>query len=162
MQDGGQLRTAVRGGNPQVLHSEVEVRGIPEADDDRALAVLGDEALGIDDPLVDRVLEFVLQGVLDDLEGAALVVPEQVLDVLEDEGPRPVVGEDPGDVEEERALGAAEEAVRAAEGVLLGHAGDEKGWQGKPASSTSCDGISSSGIWVMSPATSWSDSKLAS
>src|SRR5437868_4451297 len=47
----------------------------------------------------------------------------QVLDVLQQEGRRLLLGDDPLHIEEKRALGGALESVRAPERVLLRHAG---------------------------------------
>ena len=110
-----------------------EVAGRLEPDEEDALAVLGHDALGIDDAPMDLVAERVGEGVVDDLEGAALAVPDEVLDVLQHEGGRLVDFEDFGDGEEEVALFHVLEAVLAAEAVFLGDAGEAEGLAGKAA-----------------------------
>ena len=63
---------------------------------------------------------------MDDGERSALVVADEVLNVLEEESARLVLLDDPCDVEEERALGIAPKPVLPTEGVFLRYAGDGK------------------------------------
>jgi len=81
--------------------------------------VLGDDALGVDDLVIDGVAERFGEGAVDDLEGLAAVVALEVLDVLEDERGGAVEVENIGDGEEEVALLHVLEAVLAAEAQLL-------------------------------------------
>ena len=104
---------------------EGDLIGLAEADDQDALAVLRNEVRAIDDARVDVVAE-VVERALDHVEGAPLVVRHQVLDVLQQEGARLFGFDDAADVEEERALRFVGEAVRAAEGVLFGDAGNRE------------------------------------
>jgi hypothetical protein len=62
------------------------------------------------------------QGIVDHTEGATLVVTAQVFHILEQEGFRATMSEDPLDVEEQRALLVAVKTVRPPERVLLGDA----------------------------------------
>lgn len=66
-----------------------------------------------------------------DFEDAALVVPDEMLHILQHEGGRFVVLENVGDGEEEVALLFVLEAVLAAEAVFLGNAREAEGLAGK-------------------------------
>ncbi|MNZ88641.1 hypothetical protein D3C78_1075370 [compost metagenome] len=105
---------------------EVERHVLAEAHDEDAFAVLGHPVLRVDNPVVDVITQLVPQGFHDGLEGAALVVPLQVLHVLQQESSRAVVRDDTGHVEEQGALRLVLEAVGAAQRVLLGHAGNRE------------------------------------
>ena len=102
-----------------------------ESDEEDALTMLRHDALGIDDFPIHLVAERVGQGVVDDFEGAALVVPDEMLHVLQHEGGWLVVVEDVGDGEEEVALFHVLEAVLASEAVLLGDASQAERLTGK-------------------------------
>jgi hypothetical protein len=104
-----------------------------EPDEKNALAVLRHDALCVDDYPIDLVAERLGEGVVDDFEGAALVVPDEVLHVLQHEGGRLVVVENIGDGEEEVALFHVLKAVFAAEAVLLGDACEAEGLAWKAA-----------------------------
>jgi len=95
--------------------------------------VLGDDALGVDDLVIDGVAERFGEGAVDDLEGLAAVVALEVLDVLEDERGGAVEVENIGDGEEEVALLHVLEAVLAAEAQLLRHARDAERLAGEAA-----------------------------
>jgi len=81
--------------------------------------MLGHKALRVHDPDRHVVAKLALERSTDDAEGVAAVVRHQVLHVFQEECWRPVRRDDPGDVEEQSALGLAKEAVRAAQSVLL-------------------------------------------
>jgi hypothetical protein len=70
---------------------EAEPDVLAESGDEDALALLRHPWLRTDDPPVDRISEVVFQGAPDHLEGVALVMPLQMLDVFEKEGRRPVM-----------------------------------------------------------------------
>ncbi|KAJ1551867.1 Alpha/beta hydrolase domain-containing protein 11, partial [Cladochytrium tenue] len=61
------------------------------------LALLGHKALGVDDLPVDLIAQLLRQGAMDHLERPPPVVIDQILDVLQQEGPRPVMLDDLGD-----------------------------------------------------------------
>jgi len=84
-------------------------------------------------------------------EGAAAVVPLEVLHVLQHEGGRLVEADDGGEVEEQVALLLVLEPVLAAEAEFLGDAPMLKGWQGKPAQRMSNFGMSATVTSWMSP-----------
>ncbi len=81
--------------------------------------MLRDDALRVDDFVIDRVAERLAERAVDDVEGLATVVAFEVLDVLEDEGGGAVEIEDVGDGEEKVALLHVVEAVLAPEAQLL-------------------------------------------
>jgi hypothetical protein len=110
---------------------ELEVAPGFEADEEDALAVLRHHAPRVNDPVIDGVAEFLGERAVDDLEGAALIVPLEVLHVLQHEGGRLVEADDGGEVEEQVALLHVVEAVLAAEAELLGHARDAERLAGK-------------------------------
>ena len=110
---------------------ELEVTPRFEPNQEDALAVLRHHFLRVDHLPIDLIPEGVGQRVVNDLEGAALVVPDEVLHVLQHEGARLVVVENVGDGEEEVALFLVREAVLAAEAVLLGDTREAKGLAGK-------------------------------
>ncbi|HMJ90117.1 MAG TPA: hypothetical protein VK530_09890, partial [Candidatus Acidoferrum sp.] len=93
-----------------------------EPNQEDALAVLRHDALRIDDLPIDLIAERIGEGVVDDFEGAALVVPDEVLHVLQNERGRFVIVENLGNREKEIALFHILEAVLASETVLLGNA----------------------------------------
>ncbi len=82
--------------------------------------------------MLDVVAQLVAQDIDDGRKSTPLVVALQVLDVLQHEGSRPVMGNNLGGIEEQRALGVAQEAVRSAQGIFLGHAGYRERLAGKP------------------------------
>lgn len=94
---------------------EGEVAPFAEADHENALAVLRDDRFRVDDLVINVVAERLFQGVADDLKGAALIVPFEILDVLEDECGGLLVFEDVRDFKEQVALLHIFEAVLAAE-----------------------------------------------
>ncbi len=130
---------------------ELEIPPLAEADDEDAFAVLGDDALRVDDLVIDGVAERFGEGAVDDLEGLAAVVALEVLDVLQDERGGAVEVEDVGDGEEKVALLHVLEAVLAAEAQLLRHTGDAEGLAGKPPQRMSCAGMSATATLWMSP-----------
>lgn len=93
--------------------------------------MLRHETLPVDHLAVDLVAEFLAQHLQDGGEGLALVVRDQVLDVLQQERLRFLLGDDARHVVEQRALRGAFEAVRTAERVLLRYAGDAERLAGK-------------------------------
>lgn len=125
VEDAGELRPL--GGELR----ELEMTRLAETDEEDAFAVLRHHALRINHLGDNLVAEMVLQGVHDDGKRAALVVPDEVLHVLQHEGGGAVVVEDAGDLEEEVALLHVREAVLAAEAVLLGDAREAEGLAGK-------------------------------
>ena len=84
------------------------------------------EMLAVDHAVMHFVAEFVAQGLQDHVEGAALVVRQQILHVLQQERGGALGRDDPRDVEKERALRRAFETVRPAQRVFLADAGDRK------------------------------------
>lgn len=111
---------------------EIECDRLAEADDENAFAVLRNEVRAIYDAAMDVVAEVVGQGTADNVEGAAFVVRDEVLDVLQQEGARALCLDDARHVEEQRALCFAGEAVLLAQRIFLRHAGNRKGLAGKP------------------------------
>ena len=110
---------------------EIECDRFAEADDEDALAVLRDEVRAVYDAVVDVVAKVVGQGAADDVEGAAFVVRDEVLDVLQQKGARAFRFDDARHVEEQRALRFAGETVRFAQRIFLGHSGNRKWLAGK-------------------------------
>ena len=104
-----------------------------EPDEEDALTALRHDALGVNVPRIDLVAEFVLQRLHDDPESVSLIVPGEVLHILQHEGGRLVVLENVPDGEEEVALLHVLEPVLAAEAVLLGDAREAEGLAGKAA-----------------------------
>lgn len=102
-----------------------------EPDEEDALAVLRHDALRVDDSRIHLITEFVFQNLHDDLERVSLVMPNEVLHVLQYESRRLVVFENVPDGEEEVALFHVVEAVLATEAVLLGDARKTEGLAGK-------------------------------
>src|SRR5690606_12637108 len=98
---------------------EAEALILAEADDENSLAMLGRPVAAVDDTEVDRIAEFFGQDVLDGLEGLALVMADEVADVLEQEGRRAMVGDDARDIIEQRALGLVLEPVRPPQRIFL-------------------------------------------
>ena len=99
-------------GKAQVV--ERESRVLAETGDEDALPMLWDEMPGVDDFGLDLVAQVLAQGLHDDPESVPLVMRNEVLDVLEEEGLGFLLVDDPGDVEEQCPLGFAFEAMRAA------------------------------------------------
>src|ERR1017187_2842161 len=94
------------------------------ADDEDSLPVLRHKAAGVNGVPRDTIAELVRERAADDLEGPAAVVGSEILYVLEYECFRLLLLDDPLEIEKERALRAALEAVLAAERVLRRYAGD--------------------------------------
>jgi hypothetical protein len=103
----------------------------PETHHHNPLPVLGQEVFGIDDAGVELIAEFVFQCPADHFEGPALVVAFQVLDVLKQEGRRSVSFQVCGRHQRTACPGFHREAVRSAEGILLGNPGNREGLAGK-------------------------------
>ncbi|CAM2160959.1 hypothetical protein PT2222_90176 [Paraburkholderia tropica] len=122
MQDRGEAR-AVFGQAERVPR---KIGRLAKSGDDDALAMLRREMAAVDHAVMHVVAEFVTQDLKNYVEGAALVVRQQVLDVLQQKGGRPLFGDDARHVEKERALRGALETVRTAERVLLRDARDRK------------------------------------
>jgi hypothetical protein len=112
---------------------KLEIPTLAEADDEDALAMLWDDALRVDDLVIDRVAEVFGERAINDVEGLAAIVTLEVLDVLQDEGGGAVEVEDVGDGEEEVALLHVLEAVLAAEAQFLRHSRDAEGLAGEAA-----------------------------
>ena len=110
---------------------ELEVAPRLEPDEENALAVLRHHAPGVNDLVINGVAKLLGERAVDDLKGAALVMPLEVLDVLQHKGGRLVEADDAGEVEEEVALLLVLETMLAAEAELLGHAGDAERLAGK-------------------------------
>lgn len=111
---------------------ELEVALFPKADEEDPLAVPGNDGLGIDDLVVNRVPQRLCQGVVDDLERAAFVVAPEVLDVLKNEGLGLVILDYVGNSEEEVALLLVFEAMLVAEAELFRDACDAEGLAREP------------------------------
>src|SRR5207253_1269348 len=82
LQDAAELRAIGR----KLEALEVESGLLAKTDDEYPLALLRYPRVGTDHPGLDVITEFVLEHVDDRCEGAAFVVPFEVLDVLEHEG----------------------------------------------------------------------------
>lgn len=80
----------------------------------------------IDHLPVDVIAQLLLQDIADHPEGVALVVVHQVFDILQEKRLRPMMADNLGQPEEQRALGIAGEAVWPVQRILLGHARDGK------------------------------------
>ncbi len=111
----------------------VEWARLAKSDDKNALSMLRDEVLRVDHLIVNRVAELLFEHVTDHPKGVALVVTDEVLDVLEKERARPLRLKDAGHVEEQRSLRLAREAMRPSEGVFLRHPGDRERLARKPS-----------------------------
>ncbi len=109
-------------GEEHVVEREAGV--LLEADDEDPLPMLGHEAAGVDHSPLDVIPQLVGERRPDDLKRPALVMVDEVLDVLEDERLRAVVLDNPRNVEKQRALSLACETMRASERVLLADAGE--------------------------------------
>ena len=129
MEDGGETGSV----DGELEIGKIEAGGLAKANEENALAVLGDEMSGIDDAGLDAVAEFLPEGVADDTEGIALIVADEVLDVLQKEGLGALCGDDAGYIEKESPLGGALEAVGAPESVFLADAGEGEGLAGEAA-----------------------------
>ena len=105
---------------------EAESHRAAKAHHEDALAVLGHEVLGVEDAVVHVVAQLLFEHLANDLEGVALVVAFQVLNVLKQDGVRPVVLDDARHVKEKGALRLAGKAVGFPQRVLLGHAGNRE------------------------------------
>ena len=115
------------------LHfGEVEVTAIPDPDNEDALAVLGHERTCVDHAHGDVVAEILGEHAADDLKSPALVMTLEVLDVLQQECLRPLLRDNPGDVEEQGALSLILEPVLPAKGILLRDARDGEGLTREP------------------------------
>jgi len=112
---------------------ELEVARLAEADEEDAFAVLRHHAARVDDAVINVVAQRLGQGVVNDFKGAALVVADAVLHVLQHERLRAVEVDDVGKGEEKVALFHVLEAVLATEAVLLGDAREAEGLAGKAA-----------------------------
>lgn len=93
-----------------------------EPDEENALPVLRYHAPCIDYFPIDLIAEGVRQRVMDDLKRAPLVVPDEVLDILQNKRRRLVVIEDVRDGEEKVSLLLVLKTVLAAEAILFGYA----------------------------------------
>ena len=80
----------MRAFRPAEARHQVEASRLAKADDENALAVLRHEVGAVDDAGMDVVAEVFDQRAADDVEGAALVVRDEVLDVFQQEGARPL------------------------------------------------------------------------
>jgi hypothetical protein len=110
---------------------ELERAPFAKADEEDAFAMLRHDALRVYDAVVDVVFQVFGQRLVNDAEGAALVVAREVLDVLQHEDVRPVVVNQFGQLEEEVALFLVLEAVFLAEAEFLGDARDAERLAGK-------------------------------
>jgi hypothetical protein len=124
---------------------ELERAPFAKADEGNALAMLRHDAPRIYDPVMDVVFQVFGQRLVNDAEGPALVVPHEVLDILQHKGVGPVVVNQFRQLEEEVALFLVLEAVFLAEAEFLGDARDAEGLAGKPAQRMWCGGMALSG-----------------
>jgi len=113
--------------------------------------VLRDDALRVDDFVIDGVAERFGEGAVDDLEGLAAVVALEVLDVLQDERGGAVEVEDVGDGEEKVALLDVLETCLRPRLSFFETPAMPNGWQGKPPQRMSCAGMSAMATVWMSP-----------
>src|SRR3546814_8779175 len=102
-----------------------------EADDQDALAMLRHEVLPVHHLAVNAVAEILRQHLLDDAEGVALVVTDQVLHVFQQERLWPFRLQDARDIEEQRALCLVGKTVGTPECVLFRHPRDAERLTGK-------------------------------
>ena len=93
--------------------------------------MLWHHALRVNDLPVNLITERVGERVVNDFEGPALVVPDEMLHVLQHERGRFVIVENLGDGEKEIALFYVLETVLASETVLLGDAREAERLAGK-------------------------------
>lgn len=112
---------------------EIECDRLAETDDEDALAVLRYEVRAVYNAIVDVVAEVFGQGAADDIKGAAFVVRDEILDVLQQESARTFCLDDARHVEEQRALCFAGEAVFLAQRIFFRHSSNRKGLAGKPS-----------------------------
>jgi hypothetical protein len=92
---------------------ELKMPPLAEAYNEDALTMLGNDALCIDNPVIDGVAERFGKSAVNDFKCLAPIVPLEVLHVLEDERGGPMKVEDVGDREEEITLLDVLEAVLA-------------------------------------------------
>ena len=108
--------------------------------------MLRDEALCINDLVIDGVAERVGEGAEDDVERAALVVADEVFDVFEDEGGGAV---EINDVSKEkkrlRCFSSWKPCLRPRLSFFETRA-RLKGWHGKPPQRMSCAGMSATAM----------------
>ena len=116
MQDGAELRTVERIRQHKVREAEIIL--LAEPDDENAFTLLRHKCLRIDDLPVDLIPEFDKRAV-DNLERPALVVIDQILDVLQQKGAGPVMLDNLRNIEEQRALRLVKKAMRPVERVFF-------------------------------------------
>ena len=98
---------------------KVEITPLTEPDKKNTLAVLGDDALRVDDLVIDRVAQCFGKGAIDNIERLAAVMAFEVLDVLQDKSCGTMEVEDLGDGEKEIALFFVVKAVLAPKAQLF-------------------------------------------
>ena len=114
------------------MSNEAEAAALDAADgarcarDENTLAVLRNPWFCVEDPDVDAVAEFFLQRRTNDTKRVAFVMTPQVLDVLKEKRRRPMLLDNSSNVEEQRSLCLASEAMWSAECILLGDASNRK------------------------------------
>jgi hypothetical protein len=86
--------------------------------------MLGHELLGIDNLIVDVILELLLQMLTDDLKSSSLVMALEVSDVLEKKRPRSSGLDDSHQLKKQVSLMAVGKAVRSTEAALLAYTCD--------------------------------------
>jgi len=101
--------------------------------------------------VIDGVAEGAGEGAMDDVEGAALVVAFEVLDVLEDEGGGAVEVEDVAREKKRLPCFTSSKPWRRPRLSFFETPAMLKGWQGKPAQRMSCAGMSATATVWMSP-----------
>src|SRR4051812_37512451 len=104
MQDASQSRTSSQFGHISEQALPVETDVLAETDQQNPLAPLGNEAPSIHNHRMDRITELVLEHVHDYTERIALIVTEQVLDVLKKEGFGLLLSDNALDIEEKCSL----------------------------------------------------------
>ena len=110
---------------------EFKIARLPETNEKDALAVLGHDALRVNDPVINCVAENFRQGFVDDAEGVALVVALEVLHVLQHERIRLVILDDVRQREKQVALFKVFKSVFFAEAQFLGNTRDAERLAGK-------------------------------
>ncbi len=93
--------------------------------------MLRDEVRTVYNAPVDVIGQLFGQCAADDIEGAALVMRNEIFHVLQQEGTRALGGNDARHIEKQRPLGFTGEAVRFAQRILLRYSGNRERLAGK-------------------------------
>ncbi|SRR6266436_5030671 len=105
----------------------LESPGVLEANDEDALPVLRNNRASVQNPILDLIVQVLLEGLQDGAERAAPVMAYQILHVLQDKRFRLLVAEDAGYLEEQCTLSPVLKAVGPAKTLFLGNSRDREG-----------------------------------